>query len=169
MNYISDSTLAWSGQPFLAPLASRQWNATIMWQFAKALWVGQLQTALITGPIGVGKSFLAWVLGHAACRRNFRGYLRLPRMLADGMVAKHEGAWFRWLSQNARCDLLILDDGEGSIPENSRDLRDILDGHYPLRATAIGSQVPTYANKYSASTYPLRADALFWWPLIMIR
>ena len=50
----------------------RQWNATVVRQLAQALWVGQHQTVLITGPTGVGKSFLVCALGHAACRRNFR-------------------------------------------------------------------------------------------------
>ena len=124
----------------------RQWNATVVRQLAQALWVGQHQTVLITGPTGVGQSFLVCALGHAACRRNFRvRYYRLPRLLADGLVAKHEGTWFRWLSQLARYDLLILDDGavHPLTPEESRDLLEILDDRYPVRATMIASQVPT--------------------------
>jgi DNA replication protein DnaC len=123
----------------------RQWNTTVVRQFTQALWVAQHQTVLITGPTGVGKSYLACALGHAACRRNWRvRYYRVPRLLADGLVARQEAQWFRWLAQLARYDLLILDEWAGhplSLDE-SRDLLEILDDRYGVKATLIASQVP---------------------------
>lgn len=123
----------------------RQWNAPLVRQLTQALWVAQHQTVLITGPTGVGKSYLACALGHAACRRNCRvRYYRVPRLLADGLVARQEGQWFRWLAQLVRYDLLILDDWAVhplSLDE-SRDLLEILDDRYQVKATLIASQVP---------------------------
>lgn len=125
--------------------APRQWDRTVVRQLAHGLWVGQHQTVLIAGPTGVGKSYLLCAFGHAACRRNFRvRYYRVPRLLADGVVAKQQGTWFRWLKQLNRYDLLLLDDWalHPLTVDESRDLLEILDDRYQVRATAIASQVP---------------------------
>ena len=114
----------------------RQWKASVVRQLAQGLWVGLHQTVIVTGPTGVGKSFVICAFGHAACRRNFRvRYYRMPRLLADGLVAKHEGTWFRWLKQLSRYDLLLLDDWalHPLSVEGRRDLLEILDDRYPGR------------------------------------
>jgi DNA replication protein DnaC len=125
--------------------APRQWNATLVRHLAQGLWVGQHQTVLITGPTGVGKTFLLCALGHAACRRNFRvRYYRMPRLLADSLVAKQRGTWFTWMRALQRFDLPLLDDW-GLYPtslEESRDLLELIDSRYEQRATAIASQLP---------------------------
>jgi DNA replication protein DnaC len=125
--------------------APRQWNATLVRHLAQGLWVGQHQTVLITGPTGVGKTFVLCALGHAACRRNFRvRYYRMPRLLADSLVAKQRGTWFRGVQALQRLDLLLLDDW-GLYPislEESRDLLELIDSRYEQRATAIASQLP---------------------------
>lgn len=140
----------------------RQGNAAVVRQLTQAVWVGQHQTVLVTGPTGVGKSYLVCALGHAACRRNFRVRdYRVPRLWADGVVAKPEGTWFRWLRQLMRYDLLILDDWavHPLTPEESRDLLEILDDRYQVRATAIASQVPA-ARWHEWFPDPTVADAV---------
>lgn len=45
-------------------------------------WVAAHPVVLLTGPAGVGKTFRAGALGHAACRQDYRGrYIRLSRLL----------------------------------------------------------------------------------------
>jgi DNA replication protein DnaC len=67
--------------------------------------------ALILGPVGVGKTFLATALGHAAIRRRYsvqfeRGDQLLKRLKASRLDNSHDVE----LRKLLRVDLLILDD-----------------------------------------------------------
>ena len=108
-------------------------------------WIGDHLNLLITGPTGVGKTYLACALAQKACREGYRAqYLRLPRLLNDLTVAKGDGRYGKLLVGYARTDLLLLDDW-GLAPltaEHRRDLLEILDDRYGVRSTLITSQLP---------------------------
>ncbi len=114
-------------------------------QLWRSQWVADHQTVLVTGPTGVGKTYLLCALGHAACRRRYHVTdLRVPRLLGEAAVAKTTGQWLPWLQRLRRWDLLLLDDW-GLSPftvEESHDLFEVLDDRYQGRATAIAGQVP---------------------------
>ena len=108
-------------------------------------WVTAHQAVLLTGPTGVGKTFILCALGHAACRADFRvRYYRLPRLFGEATLARTEGRWLTWLAGLARLDLLLVDDWglDPFTEEQSRELLEIVDDRYGLRATAIASQTP---------------------------
>ncbi|MCY0900484.1 MAG: IS21-like element helper ATPase IstB [Firmicutes bacterium] len=112
---------------------------------ARGAWIPAHPTVLITGPTGVGQTYFAGALGHAACRQNSRvRYDRVARWLGDGVLVKQPGTWTRWLRQLSRWDVLILDDwgGQPFTLEDAHDLLEIIDDRVPTRATVIASQVP---------------------------
>ena len=100
---------------------------------------------LITGPTGVGKSYLASALGQAACRKGIRVlYRRVPRLFDELALARAEGSYARALARLAKAELLILDDlGLGSAQREAQrhDLLEVLEDRYGRASTIITSQL----------------------------
>ena len=107
-------------------------------------WIDRHLNVLITGPTGIGKSFIGAALAHAACRMNYHvRCFRLPRLI-DELARVH--AFQRratFLRSLAKVDLLLIDDF-GITPltdQAKRDLLEILDDRYDRSATIITSQL----------------------------
>ena len=108
-------------------------------------WITQHQNLLITGPTGVGKSWLACALGQRACRDNRSVlYQRVPRLLEALGLARGDGRYARMLKSLARVEVLIFDDW-GLVPlgaEQRRDLLEIVDDRHGRASTIVTSQLP---------------------------
>lgn len=108
-------------------------------------WIRHSQHLVISGPTGVGKSWLACALGHKACREGFSVlYRRAPRLFAELATARGEGRLARMLTTLERTRLLILDDWgpEPLTAEQRRDLLEIVDDRYEKGSLLVTSQVP---------------------------
>lgn len=123
----------------------RALDKALLTQLATGTWLREHLNVLITGPTGIGKSWLACALAHKACRDGFSAhYLRLPRFLRELTVARGDGSYPKLLASLAKTDLVVLDDfGTGQLTdEHRRDLLELLEDRYALRSTLVTSQFP---------------------------
>ena len=136
-------------KPFLASLASGNW-------------IREHLNVLITGPCGVGKSFIASALGHKACLLGFKVfYFRTPRLFEELALAHGDGTFSRRLTQIQKADLLILDDwGLQTFSDaQRRDLLEILEDRYNNKSTLVTSQLPV-DHWHEVIGNPTLADAI---------
>ena len=120
-------------------------DRSMLRQLATETWVEEHLNVLVTGPTGVGKSYLASAIGQAACRRRRRViYRRVPRLFDELALSKADGSYAKLLARLAKADVLILDDlGLGAPTEAQRhDLLEVMEDRYGRRSTVVTSQLP---------------------------
>lgn len=124
--------------------------------------MGAHHNCLISGPTGVGKSFLACALAQAAIRQGHTAlYWRVPRLLTDLALARGNGRYPRLPAQLAKVGLLVLDDFLMTqvTAEEARDLLEVVEDRSQLRSTVVVSQLPIEAW-HQAIPDPTLADAI---------
>lgn len=69
------------------------------------------ENVILTGPVGVGKTFLACALGHSACRAGYRAlFTRADTMLKTLSQSRADNSFDRQLRQFLSPDVLVVDD-----------------------------------------------------------
>lgn len=142
--------------------AARGLDRNLFLQLASCAWVRARHGLLLTGPTGVGKSWLACALGHKACREDLSvAYHRAPRLFAALALARGDGRYGKLLRGLARVDLLILDDWgpEKLDDQQRRDLLEIVEDRHERRSIIVTSQVPV-DRWYEIVGNPTIADAI---------
>jgi len=141
---------------------ARGLDRSVMAGLRSCRWIEERLNAVITGPTGVGKSFVACALGNLACRNGYSTrYYRLSRLLSELNMAKADGTYVRTLQRLSKIQVLIIDDfGLADMTiQDSRDLLEILDDRAGTRSTIIASQIPL-ENWHEALADPTVADAI---------
>ena len=108
-------------------------------------WLDDHLNILITGPCGVGKSFIACALSHKACLLGHSAiYTRAPRLFNDIALARGEGRYNQMMKSMARTNVLVIDDwGLSMLNETERiDLLEVLEDRYNKQCTIVTSQLP---------------------------
>ena len=117
---------------------------------------------ILTGPTGVGKSWLASAIGHSACRDNRSVlYQRVSKLFANLATARGDGRYARIMRTLSGAQLLILDDwGLEPLDDAARhDLLEILEDRYGRKSTVITSQIPV-DRWHEVIDHPTYADAI---------
>lgn len=137
-------------------------NQQLLVELASPGWIAAGRNVLLTGPTGIGKSWLACALGNFAAREGFTvSYQRAPRLLESLLAARGDGSHLRLLDRLAKIQLLIIDDFLlNALGEfERRDLLEIVEARHHAAATVITSQLPT-GHWHQAIGDPTIADAL---------
>jgi DNA replication protein DnaC len=108
-------------------------------------WIKNAHNLIITGPTGVGKTYLACAMANRACRMGFSSfYIRIPKLFQDLAIARGDGSYPKIMKELTKAKLLIIDDlglAPMSAPER-RDLLEVIEDRHGLTSTVVAAQVP---------------------------
>ncbi|MEW6448993.1 MAG: IS21-like element helper ATPase IstB [Bacillota bacterium] len=137
-------------------------DRAVFFSLADCRWIREHHNLIITGPTGVGKTFIACALANKACRLGFTvRYWRTSRLLPAVATARADGSYATLIHKLQKTDLLLLDDW-GISPlqvDEARDLLDILEDRNQTRSTLITSQMPVN-QWHNVLADPTLADAI---------
>ena len=123
----------------------RRIDKALFQQLATCRWIAEHRGLLISGPCGVGKSWLSCALAQKACRDGYTvHYARVPRLFADLDLAHGDGRFARLFRTLVKVDLLVLDDwGPDRLSAaQRRDLMEIVEDRHGRGSILITSQLP---------------------------
>ncbi len=137
-------------------------DKSLVLRLAGCDWIKERHNLIITGPTGVGKTYLACAFAQKACREGFNTlYLRTTKLFEDLALAKGDGRYLKLLKTFAKADLLVLDD-YGLVQlgrEQRHDLLEILEDRHGLKSTLVTSQLPV-DHWHEQIGDPTMADAI---------
>lgn len=142
--------------------APRKLDKVLFQQLGTCKWIKDHRGLLVTGPCGIGKTWLGCALGQMACRHGYTViYKRVPRLFADLELAHGDGRFPRLFRSLVKSDLLILDDwGPDRLNASQRrDLMEIVEDRYGSGSILITSQLPVKAW-HEVIGEPTFADAI---------
>ena len=120
-------------------------DKSVIQRLCTCKWITNSENLIITGPTGVGKSWIACALVNKACRDGHTAkYIRVPRLLQELYVSHADGSYAKEMKKLYKPEILILDD-LGLAPLNDaqrRDLLEVVEDRYARKPILVTSQLP---------------------------
>ena len=114
-------------------------------RLASCQFLEKQENIIITGPTGVGKSYLASALGHQGCMKGYKVlYYNSAQLFTQPKMSRADGSYVKLINRLAKQDLLILDDfGLHPLDEENRlMLLEVIEDRHGRRSTMVTSQLP---------------------------
>jgi DNA replication protein DnaC len=127
---------------------ARGLDKNMFMRFSDCGFVKNKRNIIITGPTGVGKSFILTALGNQACIYGYRTlYFNAQKLFSALKLSKADGSYISQIQKIEKAALLLLDDfGLEKLDTASRlILLEILEDRHGLSSTIITSQFPVSA------------------------
>ena len=141
---------------------ARRLNRQQVLTLGTCAWLAERHNLIVTGPCGIGKSFLCCAFVERACRRGFTArYVRMPRLLHEVAVGRGDGSYTRLMARLAKLDLLAIDDWMLAPLRDAerRDLTEVIEDRAERASTLIASQLPV-TDWHAVIGDPNQADAI---------
>lgn len=140
----------------------RKLSKAYLLELAQLDWVHHAHHLIISGPTGVGKTFLACALADRACKKSLNTlYAKTHTLTAELALAQADGSYAKLLKKLLKLDLLVLDEWlrEPLHPHHAQLLLDLIDDRYRNASTIFISQFPA-KRWHERIPEPTLADAI---------
>ena len=124
---------------------ARNLDKNLVLRLSDGSWVQEHRNVIVTGPTGVGKSFLCSAIGHQACLHGFKTrYFNCTKFFPQTRLWVADGSYLKQIDQIARTDVVIFDDfGLQHLDGPARlTLLEVLEDRVGRRSTVFASQLP---------------------------
>ena len=106
---------------------ARNLDKSVILDLAGGNYIKYFRNIILTGPTGVGKSYIAQAYANKAMSMGYSAlYLRVPRLMQYLQAIRGDEEYLKYLAKLKRINLLILDDF-GVSPLKAAEARDLLE------------------------------------------
>lgn len=120
-------------------------DKAVVRELSSARWIEARRNVILTGPTGIGKSYLGNALGNLAARGGHTTfYVRASRLFETLQHARGDGTHLRVLGRLAKVQVLIVDDFllTPMAAEERKDFLEIVEDRHQAGSMVLTSQCP---------------------------